>query len=395
MSGADRRVPVGVIFSTSGPYGTIGRELRDGALLGVEVANEEAAGALILEPRIVDPGGSLDAYRAATELLLGEGIRHIVGCYTSSSRKEIIPSVEKFDGLLWYPSHYEGFESCPNVIYTGATANQHVVPLANWALPRYGGQVYCAGSNYIWAWENTRIMRDLVQAGGGTILRERYLPVGSTDVGFMMREIEDLAPDFVFNTLIGESCYAFYRAYHELARRDRRFAPGNRPILSCTLSEPELLEIGFEAAAGHISSNVYFHALERPENAAFVRAFRTRVGACRVTSADSEAAYIAVRLLAASLREAGTDQFSAVKRAVYRHRLAAPQGTVWIDPENNHAWLTPRIGLATTEGAFDVQWEASEPYRPDPYLAFPPQQVAVVNGARRRGAPNLRIVRCP
>ena len=123
-----------------------------------------SAGALILEPRIIDPGGSLDAYRAATELLLGQGVRHIVGCYTSSSRKEIIPSVEKFDGLLWYPSHYEGFESCPNVIYTGATANQHVVPLANWALPRYGGRVYCAGSNYIWAWESTRIMRDLVQA---------------------------------------------------------------------------------------------------------------------------------------------------------------------------------------------------------------------------------------
>ena len=146
MANTDRKVPVGVIFSTSGPYGTIGRELRDGALLGVEVANAEAAGDLILEPRTVDPGGSLDAYRTATELLLREGIRHIVGCYTSSSRKEIIPSIEKFDGLLWYPSHYEGFESCPNVIYTGATANQHVVPLATWALPRYGGRVYCAGN---------------------------------------------------------------------------------------------------------------------------------------------------------------------------------------------------------------------------------------------------------
>jgi branched-chain amino acid transport system substrate-binding protein len=238
-------------------------------------------------------------------------------------------------------------------------------------------------------------MHDLVQAAGGTILRERYLPVGSTDVAFMIREIEEMAPDFVFNTLIGESCYAFYRAYHELARRNNRFEPANRPILSCTLSEPELLAIGLDAAAGHISSSVYFHGLEQPENLAFVRAFRTRVGAGRVTSADSEAAYITIQLLAASIREAGTDQVAAVKRAAYRQRLTAPQGTVWIDPENNHAWLTPRIGLATPDGAFDIQWEAGEPCRPDPYLAFPPQPVAAANGPHRRGAPNLRLVRCP
>ena len=390
-----RKVPVGIVFSTSGPYATIGRELRDGALLGIEIANAEAAGSLALEPQICDPGGSVDAYRAATERFLAAGIRHIIGCYTSSSRKEIIPSIEKFDGLLWYPSHYEGFESCPNVIYTGAAPNQHVLPLADWALPRYGGRVYCVGSNYIWPWESTRIIRELVQAGGGAILRERYLPVGSVDVDFFIREIAETVPDFIFNTLIGEFCYEFYRAYHALGCHDERFAPARRPILSCSLSEPELHAIGLEAAAGHITSSVYFQSLARPENAAFLRAFRDRFGAGRVTSADAEAAYIATRLLAASLQDAGTDQLATVKQAAYRHRLAAPQGDVRIDPKTNHTWLTPRIGMATPEGTFDIQWEAAAPCRPDPYLAFSRgssrRSTARIAAARR----SLRLVRSP
>jgi ABC-type branched-subunit amino acid transport system substrate-binding protein len=394
MQKAGHRIPIGILFSTLGPYGTIGRELRDGALLGLDMANARADGAFRLEPCVVDPGGSLDRYRAAADHLLTNGVRHIVGCYTSSSRKEIIPSLEKFDGLLWYPSHYEGFESSPNVIYTGAAPNQHVVPLANWALPRYGGRTYCIGSNYIWAWENTRIMRDLVQSGGGTILRERYLPIGSTDVRAAIREISESAPDFVFNTLIGESCYAFYRAYHELAQHDERFLPTKRPILSCSLSEPELHAIGPGVAAGHIAASVYFQSITSTENVAFVRTFRERFGGDRVTSADSEAAYMTMLLLAASLHEAKTDQLGPVKQAAYACRLSAPQGDMWVDPENNHAWLTPRIGTVTAEGSFEIQWEASTPYRPDPYLAFSPKAAAVANGMPRRGGPQLRLVRC-
>jgi branched-chain amino acid transport system substrate-binding protein len=194
----EREVPVGILFSTTGSYATIGREMRDGALLALAAANADHRGRLRLCPEVIDPGGSLDAYRLATEAMLARGIRHIVGCYTSSSRKEIIPAVEKADGLLWYPSHYEGFESCPNVIYAGAAPNQHVVPLADWALPRFGGRVYCIGSNYVWAWENTRIMRQLVQGGGGCILRERCLPLGNTDMAAVIDEIQVLAPDFVF-----------------------------------------------------------------------------------------------------------------------------------------------------------------------------------------------------
>lgn len=376
MTNAKWTVPVGILFSTTGPYGTIGQELLDGAMLGIEEANrlaERRGHDLRLAPLAVDPGGSLDAYRVSAETLLAGGTRHIIGCYTSSSRKEIIPSIEKFDGLLWYPSHYEGFESSPNVIYGGAAPNQHVVPLANWAMPRYGAKVYCLGSNYIWAWENSRILRALAEGSGGRVLRERFLPVGDLDMEAVIEEIAELEPDFVFNNLIGDSSYEFYRAYHKLALRDDRFAASVRPIISCTLSEPELQAIGPDGAAGHVASSVYFQSIESTVNAAFVQTFKERLGPGRVTSADAEAAYLSVQLLAESLRVAGTDKLEPVKQALYGCRLAAPQGAVRIDPGNNHAWLTPRIGIAAADANFKIVWEAEEPYRPDPYLTQLPR----------------------
>lgn len=384
-----RRIRVGIVFSTSGPYGTIGRELRDGALLAVETANAREDATIELVPDVVDPAGSIDAYPALTERLLAAGIRHVVGCYTSSSRKEILPGIEKYDALLWYPSHYEGFECSPNVVYGGAAPNQHVLPLVNWALPRYGRRVYCIGSNYIWAWENTRILRDLVERSAGTVLRERYLPVGDTDMRGVIAEIRETRPDFVFNTLIGDSCYAFIRAYHALGAEDPGFAAIGRPVLSCTLSEPELHAIGPGEAAGHITASVYFNSIASPENHRFVAAFTARFGTGRVTSADSEAAYLTTLLLAEALEAAGSEDIAAVKHALHRCRIAAPQGAVHIDPDNNHAWLTPRIGVARPDGAFDILWEDTAPRRPDPYLASAESASSDIPALSP-----LRLVRC-
>jgi branched-chain amino acid transport system substrate-binding protein len=140
-------------------------------------------------------------------------------------------------------------------------------------------------------------------------------------------------------------------------------------VVSCSLSEPELRAIGAQAATGHIASSVYFQSIARPENAAFIAAFRDSFGADRVTSADAESAWIVTRLLALSLRAARSAAIPDVKQALYDCRLEAPQGPVWIDAENNHAWLTPRIGRSVTGAGFEMLWEAATPTRPDPYLA--------------------------
>ena len=170
--------------------------MRNGALLATEQVNADATFPFRLELVGHDPGGrNADYAAAARRMLVEQGLVHVVGCYTSSSRKEVLPLFEKHDGLLWYPSHYEGFESSDNVVYTGAAPNQHIVPLAEHLLRHYGTSAYCLGSNYIWAWENNKIMREAVLAAGGTVLAERYVPVGELDLDGIVAPDPRLPPE--------------------------------------------------------------------------------------------------------------------------------------------------------------------------------------------------------
>ena len=364
---ARTRYRIGVMFSTTGSYSVVARSMLNGALLAFSEMNA-GSDTIALEPVVVDPTGDLARYRSLSRDLLKSGIRHIVGCYTSSSRKEVIPCFEKFDGMLWYPSHYEGFESSDNVVYTGAAPNQHVLPLVDYLATRVGKRAFCVGSNYIWAWENNRIFREALAARGGTVLAERYLSVADTEVDQVIAAIIDQRPDFVFNNLIGTSAYAFFRAFRSACRARGIDQAAEIPVASCTLSEPELPEIGLDAVDGHLSSSVYFSSLSSPENAAFIAAYTRSFPEGPASSADAEASYIAVKLLAAALSQAGTDDVRAVRAAVADQRLRAPQGEVRIDRQTFHAWLTPRIGRSAANGQFEVLLESREPIAPDPYL---------------------------
>ena len=382
---ADTSYPLGLLISTEGPYAPGSAGMLAGALLAIDEVN---AGALPVRfvPRHGDPAGELSRYAVLCEEMLSSGIRHVVGCYTSSSRKDIIPLFEKADALLWYPSHYEGFESSPNVVYTGPVANQHLLPLVEYLIRHVGRSAYCVGSNYIWAWENNRVMRDAMTAAGGTVTAERYFAMGSTDFAQVIAAILSERPAFVFNTLIGVSSYRFVRDLRAACLERGLDQPAILPIASCTLSEPELAAIGPEAMDGHITSSVYFASVASSENARFRAAYSDRHPEGPAVSADAEATYVAVKLLAQALAAAGTDEIDAVKVAVGSQVMAAPQGEVGIDPDTMHAWLTPRIGRSNGDGQFDILAEAPKPVRADPYL---------INNTSRFGAlvtkPRLRI----
>ena len=378
---------IGVMFSTTGSYSVVARSMLNGALLAFEEISRSFPD-LRLEPVVVNPGGDLARYAEHSRQMTNSGIRHVIGCYTSSSRKEVIPCFEKYDALLWYPSHYEGFETSNNVIYTGASPNQHVLPLVRYMLANIGSNAFCVGSNYIWAWENNRIFREAMTAQGGGVLAERYVAIGDTEFGQVVDAILSARPDFVFNNLIGESAYAFFRAFRSACQARGIDQAAQIPIASCTLSEPELEEIGHEMVDGHLSSSVYFSSLETPANKAFTKAYEQSFPNGPATSADAEASYIAVQLLARALSAAGTDEVSAVKNAVARQRLAAPQGEVWIDPQTFHAWLTPRIGRSNRKARFDVIVEEAGPIQPDPYLVQSSPRYAVVSHT-----PNLRVAK--
>jgi ABC-type branched-subunit amino acid transport system substrate-binding protein len=298
-----------------------------------------------------------------------------------------LPYFEKYDGLLWYPSHYEGFESSEHVIYTGAAPNQHIVPLAEYLLKSCGTRAYCIGSNYIWAWENNKIMREAVYGAGGEVLAERYFPVGELDFDAVIEQIIDSRPHFVFNTLIGVSAYAFFRAFRRAVEARGINQPRVFPIASCSLAEPELIEIGPAACAGHVSSSVYFESIKTATNLAFVASYGRRFPHAGPTSADAEASYLAVHLLARAIRRARSADPFAVRTSLPQVAIDAPQGEVRVDRENRHCYLTPRIGVSNAAGGFDIIYEAARPVRPDPYLVWQES-----NSAGMR-PPSLRIVK--
>lgn len=365
----NRRIPIGILFSTEGPYSTVGRAMRDGAFLALEEVNQDERFPFELVPVEREPAGDMAAYRThARSLLRDEGVKHVIGCYTSSSRKEVIPTFEKYDGLLWYPSHYEGFETNNNVIYTGAVQNQHILPLMDYVLSNITRDIYFVGSNYVWAWENGRIIRELTNAHGGKMIAERYLQVGDLDVARVIEEIHEKRPAFIMNMLIGESSYAFYRAFAK-ARTENAALKGV-VIGSCTLCEPELAEIGSLACGGHLVSSVYFSTIDTAANATFVANFKGRYGEDALPGADAEASYNTVHLLARALSGADSVNIERVKEALHATSFQAPQGFVRVDPENNHSYLTFRLGVSCEDATFNVVLEADAPVRPDPYLVW-------------------------
>ena len=377
---AKNQYRVGLMFSITGAYSIVACSMLNGALLAIEEVNR-ASGAFGLHPVVVDPGGNLQEYSAQSAKLLKSGVRHVIGCYTSSSRKEVIPCFEKYDGLLWYPSHYEGFESSTNVIYTGAAPNQHILPLIDHLVTHFGPRAFCIGSNYIWAWENNRILRETISAQGGSVLAERYLAVGDTELDQMVAAILEARPSFVFSSLIGVSAYVFFRKFRAACLALGIDQPNEIPVASCNLSEPELAEIGDEAVDGHLSSSVYFSSLPSDCNKAFVADYARRFPDQPLTSADAEASYIAVKLLGMAIGIAGTDEVGAVKAAVTERWFEAPQGDVMIDQTTMHSHLTPRIGRSKRGASFDVIMEDKAPISPDPYL---------VRSGARYATPNSR-----
>jgi urea transport system substrate-binding protein len=155
------------------------------------------------------------------------------------------------------------------------------------------------------------------------------------------------------------------RALHAAATR----AGLSIPMLSCSLCEPELKLIGSAASVGCITSSAYFESIEGPENRAFVARWKARHGADSNPSVDGQSTYVCVMLLARAIRRAGSADVAAVRRAAANHRYDSPQGPIWVDPDNNHCFLTPRLARSVPGCQFKIFWEADAPERPDPYLS--------------------------
>src|SRR5215510_6204607 len=204
--------------------------IRMGTLLALEEINE--AGGIDGRPlQLVsyDPECSPTRYQQLAEkLILEDGVRVILGCYMSSTRKEVIPVVEKWHALLLYPTLYEGFEYSRNVVYTGAAPNQNSVQLAEFMLRTYGSRVFMVGSDYIYPYESNRIMSDLILERGGEKVAEHYLPLDAEWDAYLeiARKIKRLSPDFIFSTVVGDGTALLHRAYREVGLDPARMPIG-------------------------------------------------------------------------------------------------------------------------------------------------------------------------
>lgn len=358
---------VGILFSRSGIAEVTESEHFRGTVLAIEEIN--AAGGVLgnrIAPICYDPKSSPYEYRrCADRLLMEDGVKIIFGCMMSASRKAILGSLERRNGLLWYPANYEGFEYSPNVLYTGAAPNQHTLQLARYIVSRIGKDVMLVGSDYIFPRETNRVLRQLFEAAGGRIVDEVYVAVqpDATATRRVIDRIKRDRPAAVVSTIIGRGTELFYRMY-----RDAGLDPRSLPVGSLSLAETEASTIGAACCAGHFTAATYFASVTTSASLRFREAFAARFGDGEQCSFYSESAYNQVHLFAAALERAGTDDPEKVVAAAGGVEFEAPQGWITIDADNNHTWLHSRIGVLDENGQFDIVWEAGEPVKPDPYL---------------------------
>ena len=337
---------IGILYSRSGTYQLMSQALFAGAMSAIEDVNADIALPIRFTPIVRDPAGDLTNYAPmCAEILSTSNARHVVGCVTSSSRKEVIPELDRAQATLWYNVPYEGFETSARVVYAHAATNQNILPILGWAMRHFGMSAFLAGSNYIWGWETCRVARTRLEASGGTVPGERYLPLGDTSVEGLIAEIERCRPKFILNSLVGASSYAFIRAYAELGRRDPQFAPEYCPLLSCNLTEAELPVLG-DAAEGLISVGPSFCDTPTAEGRG---------------SSLERTAYQSVMTLAAVLAQGVRGPFDC-----YLAEHGARHG---IDPVTQHKTLD--VHIAQVRGGVFQILHSWHDIAPDPYLTRP------------------------
>lgn len=358
---------VGVLFSESGFMAVIEETQLRGTMLAIEEIN--AAGGVNgreLRPILYDPGSTPSVFgKLAKKLMVEDEVTTIFGCYTSSSRKAVLPVIERLNGLLWYPTLYEGFEFSPNVIYTGAAPNQNSLALCRFLMQHYGKRFYLIGSDYIYPRETNRVMRELVGHAGGEVVGETYLHLraGRHDFAPVIRECRRLAPDVIFSTVVGDATTYLYQSYAEAG-----FDPKVMPVASLTTTEAEIRAMGFDVGEGHITAAPYFEGIGGAAGAAFAANYKKRYGEDQSTNMCVEAAYFQVHMFARALAQANSLETDILRPMVLGAEFDAPQGRVSINPLCSHADLWTRIGRANSRGRFEMLWESLNPVPADPYL---------------------------
>ncbi|MBO1349142.1 MAG: urea ABC transporter substrate-binding protein [Hormoscilla sp. GUM202] len=360
---------VGILHSLSGTMAISEQSVVDAEQLAIEEIN--AAGGVLgkqIQPIVEDGASDWPTFaEKARKLIDRDKVVAVFGCWTSASRKAVLPVFEEKKHMLWYPVQYEGQECSNNVFYTGAAPNQQIEPSVDWLLANKGKKFFLVGSDYVFPRTANTIIKAQLKAKGGTTVGEDYLPLGNTEVTAIITKIRQALPNggTIYNTLNGDSNVAFFKQMEGAG-----LGPDKYPVMSVSIAEEEVKAIGVTYLKGHYAAWNYFQTVNTPANQKFVQAFKAKYGQNRVTNDPMEAAYIGVYMWKQAVEKAGTaEELEAVRKAAYGLTFDAPEGKVTMT-QNHHLAKWVRIGKIRDDGMFEIVNSTKSAVDPIPWNQF-------------------------
>lgn len=363
----DDTVTVGILHSVTGTMAISETGSVQAEKLAIKQIND-MGGVLGRKIEVIQEDGASDwptFAEKSKKLLVNDKVAAVFGCWTSASRKAVLPVFEQYNGMLYYPTFYEGLEQSPNVIYTGQEATQQIIAGIDWVVKEKGAKTfYLLGSDYIWPRTSNKIARKHIEKLGLKVVGEEYYPLGHTQFNSVINKIKLRKPDVIYAIVVGGSNVAFYK---QLKAAGIDLTKEKPLLLTISVTEDEILGIGGENIVGAYAAMKYFQSLPNENNQAFVKAFKEMWGDDIVIGDVTQAAYLGPWLWKAAVEKAGSFDIDKVREASPGIELTtAPEGYVKIHP-NHHLWSKTRVGLAQADGQYKVVYETEELMEPDPF----------------------------
>ncbi len=347
-------IKIGVLLSTTGGFSISETPMKNAAEMAINEIN--SAGGIDgtqIEPIYLDYGSDPSvAAEKAQELILKEEVVAIVGTNSSSTRLAVEPIIEQYDSLLVYNTFYEGEEPSDNVLYTNTVPSQQVDGFIPYILENLGKKIYFVGSDYEFPKNTIEYAKALVESSGGEIVGEDYAPSGNTDFSSIVNKIKAAEPDVIFSAVAGNDSVYFYTDCGQYG-----IDLEETPICSVATHEGTIKGIG-DAAIGSYSCFSYFNTIDSKENEEFVAEYVELFGDDTTVNNGAASTYNGVYLLAEAIEKAGSTQAEDIVEAAANIELQTPAGTIKMDAENHHAWLTTYIGQVNEDIEFDIIYKS-------------------------------------
>jgi urea transport system substrate-binding protein len=376
-------IKVGILHSLSGTMAISETSLKDTALMAIDEIN--ARGGVLgkkLEPVIVDPASNWPLFaEKARQLIAKDKVVAIFGCWTSVSRKSVLPVVKELNGLLFYPVQYEGEELEKNVFYTGAAPNQQAIPALEYLMSKDGGgakRFVLLGTDYVYPRTTNKILRAYLHSKGvkDSDIQELYTPFGHADYQTIVANIKKFSnggKTAVVSTINGDSNVPFYK---ELGNAGLKAT--DVPVVAFSVGEEELRGVDTKPLVGHLAAWNYFESVKNPTNAEFVKKWKAYAVAKKlpnaagaVTNDPMEATYVGIHMWAQAVEKAKSTDTDKVIAAMAGQSFKAPSGyTLVMDKTNHHLHKPVMIGEIKGDGQFTVVWKSKEPIRAQPWSPY-------------------------